>query len=111
MTHREETEKMMAAELLIIKDMKELIKKDPKEGLEWKSTKQDLFQMIHILYESEEMTDEYGVPLSYQELVRRFCNILRIQVPRNPCTYVRQSLDCKGCRRAPLLMRYVRMFV
>lgn len=102
---------MMTAELKIIHDMKELIKRSPKEGLTWKSTKQDLFLMIHILYESEELTDEYGVALSFKELVRRFCNILRIKVPRNPNAFVEQSLRCQGCRRAPLLMRYVQMFI
>lgn len=111
MTKREETERMMQAELMIIRDMKELIKMSPKDGLVWKSTKQDLFLMIHILYESGEMMDEYGIAITFTELVRRFCNILHLPVPRNPRAYVRQSSACMGERRPKLLLRYKAMYV
>lgn len=106
MTDAEKKERMMQAELVIIRDMKLLMQRKPEEGLRWNSTKQDLFNMIHILYESEEVRDRYGVVMPFTVLVRHFCEILHERVPSNPYAYVTQSTLCQGCRRAPLLLRY-----
>lgn len=111
MTIREENELKMSAEIQIINDMIELKKRSPEEGLRWKSTKQDLFQMIYILYESGQVTDGYGVPATFCELVKCFCEILHLRVPSNPRQYVKQSLCCKGLRKSPLLLRYRRMYI
>lgn len=108
---REEKELMMQTENRIIADMKELMKRSPEEQLTWKSTKQDLFQMIYILYESGEVRDEYGIVMPYSEMVQHFCSILHVKVPRNPRQFVRQSATCNGLRRAPLLLRYKVMYI
>lgn len=107
----EEKERMMQAENRIIADMKELMKRSPEDHLTWKSTKQDLFQMIYILYESGEVRDEYGIMVTFAEMVQRFCGILHVKVPRNPRQFVKQSATCNGLRRAPLLLRYHAMYI
>lgn len=102
-------EKMMRNELRVIDDMKELLSHHEDEGLQWHGTKTDLVEMVHILYESEELTDEDGVPVSFKRLLERCCCVVHERVPRNPATYLSQARQCKGMKRAPLLMRYKRI--
>ncbi len=106
MSLREEKEIMMKNELLIIEEMKSLLTHSPEDNLKWCSTKTDLIEMIHILYESSEVRDAYGVPVSFCSLVNRCFAILNVKVPSNPNSYVSQARNCKGQRRAPLLLRY-----
>lgn len=110
-TPKNEKEKMMEAELRVIEDMTHLLSHRPEDKLRWNSTKQDLMEMIHILYESETVRDEDNVPVPYIKLVRRICMILGERVPRNPHAYVSQSLQCQGVRKQKLLLRYSRPFI
>ena len=104
-------ERMMHNELRVIEDMKELLQHREDEGLQWHGTKTDLVEMVHILYESEEVRDEYGVPVAFKALLCRICMILQVKMPRNPCSYLGQARECKGIRRAPLLIRYKGEFI
>ncbi|MBR4269847.1 MAG: hypothetical protein IKQ47_08740 [Prevotella sp.] len=101
-----EKELMMRNELRVIEDMKELLTHSADEGLTWRGTKTDLVEMVHILYESEELTDDDGLPVTFKQLLLRCCSVVHERVPRNPATYLTQARQCKGIRRAPLLVRY-----
>lgn len=110
-TQKNEKEVMMEAELQIIKDMTELLKHNPEEHLRWNSTRQDLMEMIHIVYESETIKDEYNVPVPYKTLVSMYCIILGEKIPRNPHAYVLQSNSCQGVKKQKLLLRYRGIFI
>ena len=99
-------ELMMRNELRVISDMKELLMHCEDEGLLWHGTKTDLVEMVHILYESEELTDDDGLPMPFKHLMARCCSVVHERVPRNPASYLSQARRCKGMKRAPLLMRY-----
>lgn len=99
-------ELMMRNELRVIDDMKELLQRSECDGLQWRGTKTDLVEMVHILYESEELTDDDGLPMTFVELLRRSCMVVHTKMPRNPATYLAQARQCKGMRRMPLLLRY-----
>lgn len=104
-------ELMMRNELRVIDDMKNLLTHSVDEGLKWRGTKTDLVEMVHILYESEELIDEDGLPVTFKQLLIRCCSVVHERVPRNPATYLTQARQCKGIKRAPLLMRYKGEFV
>lgn len=101
-----EKEVMMESELRVIDDMTKLLSRHPEEHLRWNSTKQDLMEMIHILYESETVRDEYNVPVPFIKLVRRICVILGERIPRNPHAYISQNCHCQGIRKQKLLLGY-----
>lgn len=106
------TELMMERELQIIADMKDLLlNHTAEENLRWKSTKTDLIQMVHILYESEEVRDNEGLAVTFKELVERFCLLLHVAVPKNPHTFVGQANNCQGIKRQRLLLRYMKLYV
>ena len=102
-------ELMMRNELRVIDDMKKLLQRSECDGLRWHGTKTDLVEMVHILYESEELTDEDGVPMTFKRLLELSCMVVHERVPRNPATYLTQARRCKGMKRAPLLIRYKRI--
>lgn len=105
-------ELMMKRELQIIADMKNLLlNHTAEENLRWKSTKTDLIQMVHILYESEEVRDDEGLAVTFKELVERFCMLLHVAVPNNPYAYVRRGDICQGIRKQKLLIRYLNLYI
>lgn len=105
-TTTSQRELMMLTELVIIDDMLSLYSHTSSEGLQWRLSRLDLMQMIHIVYESERLRDETDMPRSFNFLVRHYCDILHQPVPRNPSGYVRRALECRGERRQVLLLRY-----
>lgn len=107
----EEKEKMVETYSTIISDMLELLNHTPEEGLRWGSTRRDLMESIHMLYEEEVVTDEYNVPIPYRTLVQRVCDILGEVIPHNPHSYIDQHTQCRGIRRQKLLLRYESSYI
>lgn len=119
-----EKEQMMAAELRIIDDLKRLLGEDGAQPnmaakgddvapsmaaagrARWVGTKQDLYMMVHILYESEELRDDDGLPVCFTKLVERVCEIVGVKMTKNPMQYIYQAKRCCGVKRQPLLLRY-----
>ncbi len=99
-------ERMMLTELVIIEDMLTLFSHHSSDGLQWRLSRLDLMQMIHIVYESEQLRDDTDLPLTFNYLVRHYCDILHQPVPRNPSGYVHRALQCRGEKRQLLLLRY-----
>lgn len=111
MSHREMNERMMAGERHIIEDMKWLLMQKPEDMLTWKSTKNDLFLMVKVLYDSCEVLTKYNERITFVSLAQRFCDILHMKMPRNPRAYALQGMRCKGERRAHLFLRYEKLFI
>ena len=101
-----EKELMMRNELRVIEEMKQLMECSEDDGLRWRGTKTDLVEMVHILWESELLRDDDGLPVTFRELLLRCCRVLHTAVPRDPASYLAQARQCKGMRRMPLLLRY-----
>lgn len=95
----------------VIDDMMALMKRSETEGLVWRSSKTDLMEMTHILYDAELVRDTQGLPVTFQELVRRVCAIVHVAVPGNPNHLVSRARQRKGRRMLPLLVRYEGMFI
>lgn len=90
----------------IVEDLEELYGHSPEEGLKWKSTKTDLIEMIHILFHSERIKDDLGLPATFVMLVNHYCGILHVKVPVNPRQLVGRAVQSKGIRSLPLYRRY-----
>lgn len=97
---------MMRNELRVIEEMKQLMEHNEEDGLRWKGTKTDLVEMVHILWESEQLRDDDGLPVTFRELMIRCFKVVHMKMPRNPASYLAQARQCKGMKRMPLLLRY-----
>ncbi len=93
----------------IIDDMTRLLTHSADEGLQWRGSKTDLLEMVHILYWSDSIRDADGLPATFKNLVCRVCGILHVTVPRNPSQLVCHARRRKGRRVLPLLKRYTPM--
>lgn len=50
---------------VLVADFSDLMNRNSDEGLHWTSTKTDLIELAHIVWETGELVDEYGRPLSF----------------------------------------------
>ena len=75
-TANERMKNLQAARQLLAEEMTALLDHHEEENLTWKGSKVDLMEAIYCTYESETMTDDYGMPVAFAELVRRCCCIL-----------------------------------
>jgi hypothetical protein len=101
---RREAQEEMAREMrLLIEEHNE------EEGLKWTGSRLDLMEALYYLFETGTLYDEYGMPSTFIELVRRACRLLHTPQPANPYEVVRRGLNRKGIRQRNLLDRYCYM--
>ena len=105
-TANERMKNLQAARQLLAEEMTALLDHHEEENLTWKGSKVDLMEAIYCTYESETMTDDYGMPVAFAELVRRCCCILHVSVPRNPYEAACRGRRRKGIKRPSYMQRY-----
>ena len=69
---------------MIVADFSELLNHETVEGLRWTSTKTDLVELSHLVWETGLLLDARGIPLSFCNIVRRICRVLNVVPPANP---------------------------
>ena len=93
---REDVDRIKA---MIVADFSELLNRQPAEGLQWASTKTDLVELSHLVWESGLLLDERGMPLSFRSIVNRVCAVLNVVPPHNPSGTLEKFLtpihDCE----------------
>ena len=92
-------------------DMLSLPTHKEEDGLMWNSSKTDLMEMTHILYCTDLVRDDEGLPMTFRELVRRVCQIVHVTPPCNPYHLVGRAQIRKGRKVLPLFERYKGLFI
>ena len=57
---------------MIVADFSELLNHETVEGLRWTSTKTDLVELSHLVWETGLLLDARGIPLSFCTIERTF---------------------------------------
>lgn len=101
---REDVDRIKA---MIVADFSELLNRQPTEGLQWASTKTDLVELSHLVWESGLLLDERGMPLSFRSIVNRVCAVLNVVPPHNPSGTLEKIRARKNIRVRPVAERYL----
>lgn len=101
---REDVDRIKA---MVVADFSELLNRQPTEGLQWASTKTDLVELSHLVWESGLLLDERGMPLSFRSIVNRVCAVLNVVPPHNPSGTLEKIRARKNIRVRPVAERYL----
>ncbi len=80
-----------------------------QEGLTWKASKVDLMEMLYYVFETGSLHDEYGMLLSFSEIVRRGCELLHVVQPSNAYFLANRGRQRKGVKQLNFMERYLIM--
>jgi len=83
-----------------------LLAANEKDDIRWMGTQTDLMELAYLAYESGEMRDERGFPLTLAQLVREACNKLHVRQPYSPYNAAARARRRKGVRCHTLLERF-----
>jgi hypothetical protein len=101
---REDVDRIRA---VIVADFSELMNREPDEGLRWTSTKTDLIELSHLVWESGLLLDERGMPLSFLSIVKKVFKVLNVVPPQNPSGMFEKTRERKNIRVRPVAERYL----
>lgn len=80
-----------------------------QEGLTWTQSKVDLMEALYYAYETGTLHDDYGMLLSYAEIVRQGCELLHVTPPSNAYLLASRGRQRKGMKRLNFMERYLIM--
>lgn len=95
---------------MIVADFSELLNHETVEGLRWTSTKTDLVELSHLVWETGLLLDARGIPLSFCNIVRRICRVLNVVPPANPSGVLDKIRARKNIRVRPIVERYMLLY-
>lgn len=95
---------------MIVADFSELLNHETVEGLRWTSTKTDLVELSHLVWETGLLLDARGIPLSFCNIVRRICRVLNVVSPANPSGVLDKIRARKNIRVRPIVERYMLLY-
>lgn len=95
---------------VLVADFSDLMNRNSDEGLHWTSTKIDLIELAHIVWETGELVDEYGRPLSFSDISARICCVLNLTPTPNPWTFYDRVLTRKNIKVRSVLERYLLLY-
>lgn len=102
-------EELAALKEKIVDDFAELMRCSPEHRLYWMGTKRDLVELSHIVWESGRLLDERGMPLGFNDIVRRVFRILHATPPSRPSGVLDKIRRRKNIRVRPLIDRYMHL--
>lgn len=79
---RQRMERRRKALARLVDDVRHLVEQPPA-SVEWKRTKTDLVEMVHLAWATYEITDEYGRPATQIALARKAFSAVGLDLPRN----------------------------
>lgn len=77
-----------------------------QEGLTWTGSKADLMEALYYVFETGSLHDDYGILLTFADIVRRGCTLLHIEPPRNPYVMALRARQRKGMKNLSYMQRY-----
>lgn len=80
------------------------------EGLRWTSTKTDLVELSHLVWETGLLLDSHGIPMSFCTIVRCICAVLNVVPPDNPSSVLDKLRRRKNIRVRPIVERYMLLY-
>lgn len=73
----------------------------------WVGSRSDLFEMVHLVYRSVNLTNARGEPLARRVVLEALCRRLGLRMPANPSAVTARACQSKGVRRNTLWERYL----
>lgn len=102
--------KQRMALMQMAQEVEQLLKEhQEQEGLTWTGSKADLMEALYYAFESGCLHDDYGMLLTFADIVRRGCTLLHITPPSNPYLMANRGRQRKGMKRLNFLDRYLVM--
>ena len=95
---------------MVAADFSELLNHDYVEGLRWTSTKTDLVELSHLVWETGWLLDSHGIPMSFCTIVRCICAVLNVVPPDNPSSVLDKLRRRKNIRVRPIVERYMLLY-
>ena len=95
---------------MVAADFSELLNHDYVEGLRWTSTKTDLVELSHLVWETGLLLDSHGSPMSFCTIVRCICAVLNVVPPDNPSSVLDKLRRRKNIRVRPIVERYMLLY-
>lgn len=105
MTNKKEDMQRMTK--MVVTNFKELMRHSSDEGLKWRASKRDLVELSHLVWETNLMRDERGMPLSFSVIVDRIFKVLNTSVPKSPTAVYANLLKRKNIRSCSVTERYM----
>jgi hypothetical protein len=103
----ERQKRLRQAQLQMGEEMKRLLTEHrPEEGLTWKESRTDLMEAFYYVFDSGVMIDDYGMAITFADIVRRGCSLLHVQAPGNPYLMAMRGRQRKGMKHLNFLERY-----
>jgi RNA polymerase-interacting CarD/CdnL/TRCF family regulator len=68
----------------------------------------DLMEALYVAYDTGIVTDSYGDPMPFAQIVRSVCQILDRPIPSNPYDCARRGQRRKGVLRSNFITRYAK---
>ena len=99
--------KQRMALMQMAQEVEQLLKEhQEQEGLTWTGSKADLMEALYYAFESGCLHDDYGMLLTFADIVRRGCTLLHIEPSRNPYVTALRARQRKGMKNLNYLERY-----
>lgn len=105
----EQQKRHREAQHRLSEEVRRVMNSSEHEGLHWTGTRVDLMEALHVAYLTGDLTDEWGIMMTFNSIVRRVCRVLHVQMPSNPYEMAARGSHRKGMQMNTYMERYTRL--